>query len=787
MATAPPLKDLRVLDTTDTWGELCGRVLAELGADVVRVEPPGGSESRRLAPMADGVSLFHAFRNLGKRSVVGDVADSFFAWADVWIDSSSTEHPTEILARHPHLVITSITPFGRDLSRVYRGWAATDSVIEAMSGMMFKAGIPEKPPLIPPSSLGNDVASCTAAFATLAACWQRNRTGYGQHIDLSVLAALAQTTDWSIPNASVMIANGLPVQEVRQGSGPYTIYKCKDGYVRLIILSPRQWRAMREWLGEPDYLQDDKYDAFFARMEIAPLLNQLYSDHFSTLTRDETSIEAQRRGIACTPVLRPEETLRNAHLLARRTFVELDVAPGLTAEVAAGFFEVDGERPRCLRDAPALGEHTEQFVAEAGVTASARVRPSGPPPMSALPLADLRVLDFGHGGVGVEAGRLMAEYGADVIKVESRRYPDFIRVIMGSEMSPSFASSSRSKRAFGVNAKDPEGLSVLYRLIGESDVIIENSSTGTMDDLGVGFDTVRGVNQGLVMVSSQLLGSHGPWADWIGYGPSTQPIGGLVHLWNYDDQEEPAGTTSIFPDHLAGRLSAVGALAGLLGRAGGQGCHVEVAQVEVVTGILGDLLLKAALDQKPVPAQGNRRDDGAPWGAYRCAGEQQWCVITVRDDDDWQRLRAALGEPEWAAAAELKTEPGRRAEHDRIDVHLTEWTSGLDKLEVARRLQAYGVPCGPVMTGTDLLKDPYLIELGFPVPIEQQDLGSITLEGPCFRATGMTGPKEEQAPRLGEHTVAICRDLLGLPEQEVERLVASGVLEVPAPERRPGD
>src|SRR4029434_10776808 len=148
-----------------------------------------------------------------------------------------------------------------------------------------------------------------------------------------------------------------------------------------------------------------------------------------------------------------------------------------------------------------------------------------------------RVLDFGIGGVGVEGARMLAEYGADVIKIESRTYPDFIRVIMGSEMSASFASSSRSKKSFGVNVKNPEGLAVLHRLIATADVAIENNSTGTLDDMGVGWKEIQRINPRCVLVSSQLLGSHGAWKDWIGYGPSTQPMGGMVHLWNYADRE----------------------------------------------------------------------------------------------------------------------------------------------------------------------------------------------------------------------------------------------------------
>ncbi len=403
-----------------------------------------------------------------------------------------------------------------------------------------------------------------------------------------------------------------------------------------------------------------------------------------------------------------------------------------------------------------------------------------PTPQPSAPLAGLRVLDFGIGGVGVEGARLLGQYGADVIKVETRTYPDFVRVILSSEMSPSFASSSCSKRGFGVNAKQPEGLSVLHKLVRRADVIIENSSAGMMDELGVGYAAVKKLNPRTVMVSSQLLGSHGVWADWIGYGPSTQPIGGLVHLWNYPDQDFPAGSLAIFPDHLAGRLSAIAAVAGLFRREEtGTGSHVEVAQVEAVTGLLGDLLLKAGLEPGSVRPMGNRSERGAPWGAYPCAGEQQWCVINVRDDDDWQRLRAALGDPEWARDAALSTADGRFEAHDAIDARLAEWTGERDKRVVERLLQEHGVPAAAMLTGSEQLDDPQLLARGYPRTIEQQDQGPITLEGPCWHATGMADANIFQAPRLGEHTREICVELLGMEDAEVDRLLASGALEGP--------
>jgi crotonobetainyl-CoA:carnitine CoA-transferase CaiB-like acyl-CoA transferase len=787
-----PLAGFRVVDLADEKGEMCGRMLADLGADVLRVEPPGGARSRRLPPFAGDTSLFFAYRNLGKRGAVLDLtreADrerlhALLAGADALIESAMpgalaaiSLDPAALVARHPHLVVTSISDFGQ--SGPYRDWVATDAVLEAVGGMMFKAGLPDREPLIPPGAVASDVAGILGAFATLCAFYQRRGTGRGQHIDVSAVVALAQITDWSLPNAAISRVRGAPYGEKRQGSGPiYKIYACKGGYVRLVILSPRQWRAMWEWLGRPEAFADPYWEAFLARLQNADVLNALYTEHFASLTMDEVCSEAQRRGIVCTPVLRPEEVLANVHFASRRTFAEAEVAPGVRGPVAQGFHELDGGRLGFRGRAPAPGENQADLAA----APAARPAPRGPAPAPAAPLAGLRVLDFGIGGVGVEAGRMLAEYGADVIKIESRTYPDFIRTVLGSEMSPSFASSSRSKRSFGVDVKRPEGLAVLHRLVALADVVIENNSTGTMDDMGVGWSVISRLNPRCVMVSSQLLGSHGAWKDWIGYGPSTQPMGGMVHLWNYADRDAPAGSLSIFPDHLAGRLVAVNALAALLRRERtGRGGHGEVAQVEVVTAMLGDWLCKAGIEPGSVAPRGNRSERGAPWGAYPCAGDDQWCVITVRDDDDWRRLREALGDPAWSRDPACDTAKGRLARQDALDAALSEWTRARGKADVAATLQRHGVPCGPMLTSTDQLDDPHFNARGYMRWVEQQDLGRIAFEGPCFQGSAMRDADIRQAPRLGEHTREICRDLLGMQEAEIQRLIAAGALEEPRP------
>jgi crotonobetainyl-CoA:carnitine CoA-transferase CaiB-like acyl-CoA transferase len=248
-----PLAGIRVVDLADEKGELAGRLLADFGADVVRVEPPGGAVSRRLPPLHRGTSLYFAHRNANKRGVVLDLELDrdrerlldLCARADVLIESFAPGTlaaqglaPADLVLRHPHLVAVSISDFGQ--TGPYRDWVATDATLEAIGGQQFKAGVAGKPPLLPPGALACDIAGVMGCFAALAALLQRARTGHGQWIDLSVLEALAQTTDWSFSNASYTRAKGQVPFEMRMGSGPmYKIYACKGGYVRLVILSSR--------------------------------------------------------------------------------------------------------------------------------------------------------------------------------------------------------------------------------------------------------------------------------------------------------------------------------------------------------------------------------------------------------------------------------------------------------------------------------------------------------------------------------------------------------------------
>ena len=792
-----PLSGLRVIDMADVKGELAGRILADFGADVIRVEPPGGAASRRMPPYApDGdTSLYFAFRNFNKRGITVDVTTAegraqlreLLAGADVWIESakpgSLAPHgfdPREISGELEHLLVLSITDFGQE--GPYSQFEATDEVIQAMSGHLAASGIPEKPPLLIPGAFAYDAAGVVGALAAAIGLVAKQRTGRGQHLDFSVLEAAIQLNTWQLANMQPTLDAGIEPPIVRSGTTVvYPLFETADGFITMVILSPRQWSAMWEWLGRPEAFADEMWGQTLTRLMNGDVLNPVIAEHFAPMLMEEAAAEAQRRGVVVTPMLKPSDILSNDHYVSRSTFVPMDVAPGATARVASGFMEIDRQRQGFRFGAPAAGEHNADIASEA-----AGAEPRGPVPDAgylAQPLAGLRVLDFGHGGVGVEGGRMLAEYGADVVKIETRTYPDFMRLVTGTEMTPSFASSSRTKRSFGVNSKIPEGLAVLKELVKTADIVIENNSTGTMDSMGVGYETLKKVNPGVCMASSQLMGSTGAYADWIGYGPTIQTVGGIKYLWNFTDGDPPPGSNAIHPDHLAGRLCALGALVGLLSRERrGGGAHAEISQAEALVNTLGDLFMAESLSPGSVQPVGNDSEQGAPWGVFQCAGDQQWSVVCVRDDADWDALKHAMGNPAWADDPAYDTAAGRLAAREAVNAGVARWTAGRSPQVVQEACQAVGVPGSAMLTALDHLTDPHLSERGFQLEVFQPGAGNLVLEGPCFYGSEMPTPPVHAAPQLGEHTRQICIEELGMKPAVVERLIEMGALEVPLPD-----
>jgi len=741
-----PLSGVRVVEWAGECGELGARLLADLGADVVSVERPHDEDD-----------LSWAVRHTNERLISIDRLPEFLAGADIFL---TTHHPAP--AARPNTVVTTVTPFG--LTGPYRDYEASDPVLVALSGSLYRAGVPELPPVLTPARFADDVAGIVAAFASLLGYWQRLSTGRGQHLDVSALEANAQTTDWALTTFSSAAGN-VAYGEVRSGAGPvYPMVRCADGWVRPSIVTPGEWAVMRAWMGDSVALPDDVWATAAARASMRDEIARMYEAFFADKPRIALCEEGQSRRMTITPMLEVREVLGAPHFAALGTFTD-----ALGTRVPSGFLEVDGTRAGVRAGPRACGEHDGWLSEPCELRRPAT--PAGEPP-----LRGLRVLDFGVAGAAPEIGRLFAEYGADVITVESADHPDLFRVIMGTELSAPFVSSNRSKRSVGVDARHPSSRRVLDALVRSADVVVENLPHGSMDRLGLGWDDIRRLNPGAVMVSSQLMGPRGPWRGWRGYGSNTQPVAGLTWLWDHPGGDGPVGANVALPDHIVGRLGALVAMACLIGRLRtGRGAHAEIAQVEVVINLLASLFAEEARAPGSVRPAGNRSERGAPWGVYPCAGVQRWCAITCRSDDEWERLRAAIGAPglpPWA------TVEGRRADHDALDKHIAAWTSERSDREAMEALQAHGVAAGMMVYPSDMPGDPHLIARGYIRPVEQPGMGTLLVEGPAFTGTELADVRIGPAPRLGEHTREICA-ALGLAPGEVDDLVERGALFAP--------
>jgi crotonobetainyl-CoA:carnitine CoA-transferase CaiB-like acyl-CoA transferase len=775
-----PLGGVRVVDMADPRGEMCGRILGDLGADVIRVEPPGGAASRAQPPLHDAISLRFATQNAGKRSVVVDHASAegrdwllrLLDGADIWIETGAPLGVDAVRERNPRLVVLSISDFGR--TGPYREWVATDWTLLAMGGVLSRSGLPHREPLMPPGDPALQATAMQAAWAALVAHWNRLECGLGDHIDFSLYEATAQVLDPAMGTVGTAQAAGYEETRGRPAPGPYPIFRCRDGHVRVVLLAPRQWHAMRAWLGEPEALQDPELETIRGRALASERLHAIFEQHFRERDKNELTLEGQARGVPIAPVLAPADVLAAEHFRARGAIARMELAPALAADVPTGFVEIDGRRARPARRAPEVGEHDDEVFAE-----PARRSRTHPPAVAdggraRRALEGLRVLDFGVIVLGAEAARLFCDQGAEVIKIESRAFPD------GARVSPAhFAIGHRGSKSVGVNLRSPEGVDVVRQLVACSDVVLANFKPGTLDKLGLGAQALRAINPAIVVVNSSAMGASGPWSTWMGYGPLVRCASGLTSLWRYPDDEDGfSDSTTIHPDHYAARVTAIAALAALISRRrSGCGAEIATSQAETILMQIGALLAEESLRPGTIRATGNEGRHAAPWGVYPCAGDDEWCVVTVRDDDEWRRLRAALGDPDWAADDGLSTVTGRLARRAEIDEQLTAWTRERPPRQATATLQAAGVPAGFMQRASEYEHDPHLQARDFLRTFEQPGLGPMAIENAPFRSERIPAPADVPAPEPGEHTRAICMGLLGMDAEEVNRLVASGALE----------
>lgn len=397
-------------------------------------------------------------------------------------------------------------------------------------------------------------------------------------------------------------------------------------------------------------------------------------------------------------------------------------------------------------------------------------------------LEGVKVLSFGTGGVVPDAGKILGELGADVIKIESKDNLDFMRTI-GPDLNniAGFNEANRNKRSFGVDLKSEKGKGLVYRLLKWADILLENFRGGVMKSLGFDYESVITQNPKIIYVSSQGFGGGGPYSDYQAYGPMLSAASGMLSIWAQPDDPYPVGSNSPLPDHMASKHVVIAALAALdYRRRTGKGQFIDMAQTEVAVSLIGEHYLDYTYNGRVARPAGNRCAYAAPHGCYPCRGTDEWCAIAVSTDDEWHSLCRAMGNPAWTRDVKFSNLQHRLEHVEELDQHIGKWTSGLDASVVVEALQVVGVAAGVVQRAPDTLADPQLRWLGATVELDHPVAGSRLYPNVPFRMSGAETVTSKAAPLLGEHTEEICRDLLGMTNEEIGRLVAEAVLHTPA-------
>jgi crotonobetainyl-CoA:carnitine CoA-transferase CaiB-like acyl-CoA transferase len=797
MAADLPLSAVRVLDLATGLLAAIGRHLAELGADVIRVEPPGGAFDRARSPSIGGVALEFVAANFGKRAVVFDPAnpndrrqfETLLATVDILIEASEPGSEAaaaldipNIRRRYPGVVILSVTGFGR--TGAYSRWQATGPVLHALSGELSRSGIPGRAPLLPPGNLALDCAIPHAVFVLLLAYMNRLKTGAGDWLDFALLDGASQALDPGYGIAGSATA-GVPPSKLPRGRPEarfqYPIIPCADGYVRVCVLAPRQWQGLFEWMGRPEEFADAAYNTLQRRFSSRTLIPAI-ARFFAGKTRVELEEAGQSHGVPIAAVLTLEEALATDQIRSRRAFVDMEIVPGVRAPFPDGVVEIDGQRAGIRGPAPRLvpdSEAAPSWIAPA--IRSEAVRGAGKGTDDGRPLTGLRVMDLGVIVVGAEQGRLLADQGADVVKLENAAFPDGSRQTRdGSKMSVTFAAGHRNKKGLGLNLRDPQGQELFLRLVEQTDVILSNFKPGTLQSLGLDYARLAAINPRIIMVDSSAFGPTGPWSSRLGYGPLVRASAGLTAQWRYPAEEDSfSDAITVYPDHVASRIGAAGALALIIRRQRtGRGGTVSISQAEVMLSHMAQHIASLALERSGHRLDRSGPAQDAPWGVFPCAGDDEWCVVTVRGDSDWQSLCGVIERPDLLADSMLTTAAGRDASRDPIDEALGAWLRELSPRVAMERLQAAGVPAGAMLRVSELPQFPYFQLRGLYTLVRHPLIADpFYLENATVRSERLPDPAQGPAPMLGEHTLEIARDRLGLSPAEIERLVRAGVLE----------
>ena len=821
------LEHLRVLELTDERGLLCGRLLADLGADVVQVEPLAGSSARSAPPVAAGgprSSMFWETFAANKRGVALDLESwsgaalvrRLAAEADVFVTSQTQTwlrerglDPDSLRALAPRLIYTVISAFGWSGPKAH--YADSDLVVWAAGGPLDPHRDGERAPLRISAPQAFLHAGADAAAGAMLAVLARETTGQGQIVDVSAQASLGVAT------LARVLAHAVgdkdpewhrqPVARTDQsGSGaatPNSLKKwhCRDGMVELhLSMGPAAggftnnlfgWLSSEgavderiaswDWRTVPDRLVAGELSA-----EDIDGARAAVRDFLLSKTKADVLDAAIKHRLLCMAIFDMSDVSASAHLQQRGFWTDIDMdgqevrIPGRMAHVSGG------GQPQVRRRAPKFGEHTGEVMDEwLGSAASVAEAPS-PAETGARALEGLKVLDLSWVVAGPLIGRALADFGAQVVRVESSTRIETARLmqpfhdgVQGAENSALFGNCNAGKLGMTVDLASEEGRSVVRDLVDWSDVVIESFSPGRMAKWGLDYATLSAAKPSLIMLSTSIAGQSGPWASLAGYGNVGSSLSGFQDLVGYEDGL-PMGPFGPYTDYVGPRLALVALLAAIEdSRRSGRGRYIDVAQVEAGVFFLSPQVAHYSLDGTIAHRRGNRDEILAPHGVYPCLAEQgreRFVAIVARTDAEWRRLALAMDRPDFARRTELAGAEGRRQRADELDDAITAWTQTRSALGVERQLQSLGVPAHVAASSADFVSDPQLAERGHIVSLEHPLHGTAFVEGPRCLLSETPGEVVRAAPTLGQHNETVLRDLLGYGDDRIRALREGGVL-----------
>jgi crotonobetainyl-CoA:carnitine CoA-transferase CaiB-like acyl-CoA transferase len=765
------LKGFRVVELAGSVaGEYCGKLLADFGAEVIKVEAPGcGSPTRAMAPSA----LF-AYLNTNKQSVVLDLGSA----ADVEVlhqiigaaDAVVEDRATPWSERHPSVVFCSITRFGQAVGAEFEN-AKSINVFHA-SGWGYHTpshADTDKPPLQGPGRfLADYEAGLDGALCVAAALFGRLHTGRGEFIDISEHAVLVSRADSILGRFITGEVTAEGTRSDYDQAGPAAFFACADGFVYLYMTSRAHWLGVKNLMGHPEWLDafDDDWLEFSVTAEKVATFRRRFAAWVRDLAKEDAADEAQRLGVPLVPVngaadLRHSAQYRHREFFQRVSHPELGDAAYPTVPYALSASPAEITSP-----APTLGQHTAQVLDRLNVprpqpvVRSAQLKPSRDP--RGGPLQGVRVVELTKVWAGPYAGKLLAMLGAEVIKIETAAAPEEMRAYGGTDINhaPYFLSINPEILSVDLDIKSTEGMARLRELIARSDIVINNLRPGAMERQGLGYEQLKAVKADIISVSIKMWGNDGPLGHQTGYAPSFAALAGLASLVGYPGGS-PLGTSMRYGDSTVGAVAAYAAVVALLHRElSGEGQFVDVSAVEALSSMIGDCLLEQSLTGKPLGPNGNYHPDMSPHGCYPCS-DGAWVTIAVASDAEWRQLCDALDAAALARDPRYATMDERHRNAEALDANVGRLTRNQDAERLAHRLRAVGVAASKSATAIDVIADQRLWDRELYRFVTDHREGQRPILGPSWRMARCPARIARGAPDLGEDTEYVLREILG--------------------------